>query len=249
MKPTFTKTLFWTSLAFAAAALACIVFFTACSTFGTNPTPPTKLESSLFNVTTNYVPVVVMRTNVVPVTVYETNQVQMTVTNVQGVLEVRTNVLVVPVTTYLTNTAPATNLQAQYNYGTGAGLAGAEGVISAVPVYGSLASTALAGLAAIWGWLRSSKNRQTAANTAQVVETMRQFIKALPNGTTYDNALMQWAQAHQAEGGVLTNMLSIIESEVSNPNAQFAAQSVIATINGLTATPTVAPVAQAAPKV
>jgi hypothetical protein len=243
------KTPFSISLRWSITTVALLALVAGCSMFGRNPSPPSKLESSLYDVTTNYVPVVVMKTNVVPVTVYQTNQVQMTVTNVQGVLETRTNVLVIPVVTYQTNTVASTNLQAQYNYGTGSGLAGAQGVISAIPVYGPLASTALAGLAAVWGWLRSSKNRQTAANTAQVVETMRQFIKALPNGTTYDNALMQWVQAHQAEEGVLTNVLSIIESEVSNPDAQFAAQSVIATINGLSATPTVAPVAQATPKV
>ena len=223
---------------------AVLLIAAGCSLFGSNPSPPSKTESALFNVQTNYVPVVVAQTNIIPVTVYRTNEVQQTVTNVQGVLETRTNVLVVPVTVYQTNVVASTNQQAQYNYSPGSGITGVEGGLSAIPVYGTLASTALAGLAAIWGWLRSSKNRSTAANTMQVVETLRQFIKTLPNGTTYDNALMQWAQAHQAEAGVLNNVLNILQSEVSNPNAQFAAQSVIATINGLTGPTPLTPTTQ-----
>jgi hypothetical protein len=201
-----------------------------CSTFGRNPSPPTKLETSLFQVTTNYVPVVIPA--------YTTNNIQVTqtLTNYQGIT----------LTNYATNTVltviPATtNLQAQYNYGPGGTLSGAQGIVSTIPIYGTLASTALGVLGSVWGWLRSTKNRQTAANTMQVVATMRQFIQALPNGGIYDTALTHWMRAHQADSGVLNEVLTLLGSEVSNPDAQFAANSVIATINGLGATPLIQP--------
>lgn len=220
-----------------------------CGTFGRNPSPPSPLESSLFHVTTNYAPVVTVQTNVISVTLYQTNTVTVPQTNTIGVITYQTNSVTVPVLTFQTNTATVTNLQAQYNYGPGGTLSGAQGIVSSIPVYGALASTLLGVIGSVWGWLRSTKNRQTAANTMQVVETMRSFIQALPNGANYDNALVQWMQAHQAQAGVLDNVLSLLANEVSNPDAQFAANSVIATINGLSATPTIPTPAPAAPKV
>lgn len=177
-----------------------LAIVTSCSLVGRNPSPPTKLEQGIFNIQTNYVPVVVTNTGSHGEPVLQTNQ------------------------------------QPQYTYSQGSGAQAAKDTVGAVGNLfgvGGLASTALGGLLSIWGWLRSSKNYQTAANTAQVVETLRQFVKSLPNGQAYDSALTQFMTQHQAEAGVIANVTQILEAEVSNPDAKVAADSVIATLRQL----------------
>lgn len=129
-----------------------------------------------------------------------------------------------------------TNLVPQYNYTPGHVLKDVEGGVSVIPVYGSLASGALGILAGIWGWLRSSKSGTTATTLAQEIEAIRQFIQALPNGNTYDNALVQFLTQHQAETGTIQGILSMLENDVSNPDAKIAAQQIIAAINALNPT-------------
>ena len=218
MKPTIKL-----SLTLAGSVLA--IGLVGCGTFGKNPAPPTKLESSIFDVRTNYVPVVV------PVTSYRTNVVEVTatVTNLQGVTLTTTNWQ----TNTLTSTVTVTNLQPQYNYSPGATANTVAAGVSAIPVYGSLASAAIGGVLAIWGWLRSSKNAATAQNTTQVVEVLRNFIKQLPNGSAYDGALVQWMTQHQSEAGVLNNVMGILAADANNPDVQVAGQSVIAALQGL----------------
>lgn len=198
-----------------------------------NGAPPTAFERSLYDVRTNYTPTVVVQTNVIPVTTYQTNTVTVNVTNPVGVVEWHTNIAVVPVTQYQTNIASVTNQTPNYYYAPNSRLTGAEGAVSAIPIYGTLASTALAGLAALWGWVRSSKNGAAGATLAQSIETMREFIKQLPNGAVYDSALVQWLQQHQADTGTLTTVLNIIDQSVKNPDAQIAAQQVRAAIAAL----------------
>lgn len=205
---------------------------TACSAFR-NGAPPTAFERSLYDVHTNYVPTVTVQTNVIPVTTYQTNTVTVTVTNPVGVVEWHTNVAVVPVTQYQTNYASVTNQTPNYTYAPNSRLTGAEGAVSAIPVYGTLASTALAGLAAVWGWFRSSKNGAAGATLAQSIETMREFVRQLPNGNVYDTALTQWLQQHQADTGTLTTVMNILENSVSNPDATIAAQQIRAAIAAL----------------
>lgn len=210
-----------------AILLAC-VSLAGCSIIGKNPKPPSPLESGIFNVTTNYVPVVV------PVTEYRTNTVQVTqtVTNTQGVIQ--------SVITYLTNTVPVTtyqtNIVQQYAYANGPGAQTAQtvaGTIGALFGAGGITTTAVSALLALWGYLRSSKNYATAANTAQLVEVLRQFVKSLPNGAAYDAALTQFMTQHQSEAGVLANVVQILANDVSNPDAKVAAASLIASLRQL----------------
>lgn len=199
-----------------------------CSTFGRNPSPPTKLEQALFQPVTNYVPVVVPS--------YVTNQVTVTQTNVQGVTSYLTNI--VPVTV-----PAATNLQQQISLTPGAG---EKGATTAVTVgaglfgYGGIASTAMALFFGAWRWLRSAKSVATAGNSMQIVEVMREFIKSLPNGAAFDNQLTKFMADHQAEAGVTQDVLSLLENAVSNPDAKVAAANVIATLQSLGINPTVA---------
>jgi hypothetical protein len=215
-------------IAFAAIAL----MFTACAAFR-NGAPPTAVESKFFNVQTNYTPIISVQTNVIPVTLYQTNIVTQSVTNPVGVIEWHTNIVTIPVLSYQTNTMIVTNQEAHYSYTPNTTTTGVEGVIGAIPVYGTLASTALAGLAAIWGWFRSSKQGAAGATLAQGIETMREFVKQLPNGTVYDAALTQWLQQHQADTNTLNTVLGYLENTVSNSDAQIAAQQVRAAIAAL----------------
>ena len=178
-----------------------------CSVVGRNPSAPTKLETGIFNVQTNYV------------TEYQTNTAP---------------VVTAGVTNWVTNVV--SQVVPQYSYAQGSGAQAAKDTVGAIGNLfgvGGLASTALGGLLSIWGWLRSSKNYKTAANTAQVVETLRQFVKGLPNGAAYDMALTQFMTQHQSEAGVMGNVLTLLQNEVSNPDAKEAAAQVITTLRQL----------------
>jgi len=207
--------------------------------YGCASKPPTALEQRWFDITTNRTPVLTVQTNVIPVTLYETNTV--TVTNTVGTVEIHTNIVSVP--SFETNVVTVTRTNESYVMTPGAGareIAATGGAVGNIFGAGGLVSTGIMSLFTIWGWVRSKKNYVTAANTAQIVETIREFVKALPNGTAYDAALVQWMQQHQADAGVLNQVLSLLQREVSNPDARVAAQQIQQLIAGLQ-TPKVAP--------
>lgn len=186
--------------------------------------PPTKTELKFFDVQTNLAPVISVQTNVIPVTIYRTNE--------QNV--------VIPVTLYETNVVPVTNYTEAYVYKPGAGAAEAAQVGGAVGNLfgaGGIASTGIMALFSLWGYLRSRKSLVTAGNIAQTVETIREFVKTLPNGTVYDNELVNWMQQHQAEQGVLNQVLDLLNKQVSNADARVAADQIRATITALGKTP------------
>lgn len=200
--------------------------------FGCASKPPSAWEQHWFNITTNYVPQVSVQTNVIPVTIIQTNIV--VVTNAQSVVEYRTNV--VPILSYQTNAVTVTNLAEQYSYKPGAPAQEVQGVGAAIGNLfglGGVVSTALAGLFSLYGYVRSTKNHAAATNLAQTVETMREFVKSLPNGAQYDQVLVNWMQTHQAEQNVIQDVVRIVSREVSNPDAQAASQQILALLNSL----------------
>lgn len=184
--------------------------------------PPTKFEQGVFDIKTNIVPVIEVKTNIIPVTIVQTNVV--TVTNEIGVLDFKTNL--VPVFLYETNVVTTTNLVESRVLTPGAGakkiqeVGGAVGNIFGV---GGLVSTGLGALFGIWGYLRSKKSLLTAGNLSQTIETMREFIKTLPNGQQYDNELVNWMTTNQANAGVLQSVLGLIQEQVDNRDAKDAA--------------------------
>lgn len=197
--------------------------------------PPTALEQRYFTITTNP-PVIAVTTNVFSVTLYKTNEVTQTVTNVQGVLEFKTNVIVIPQTVLQTNLAVVTNQPETYNFAPGPGQQNIKdigGLIGNFFGAGGLVTTAIGGLFSIWGMLRSKKNYGTAAQLAQTIETLRNFVQQLPNGQTYDAALVQWMQQHQAETGTINQVIGLLANEVSTPDAQVAAEHIRAAIAAL----------------
>lgn len=181
-------------------ALLVTLFSPGCAT-----KPPTALEQRWFNITTNYVPEVVLKTNYV------------TITNLQGGITVQRNL------------SAETNLVEQYQYTPGSRaqqvkeVGGAVGNLFGV---GGLVTTGLGALFGLWAQVRSSRRYRTAGSLAQTIETLRVFVKGLPNGAAYDTAFVQFMQSKQAEAGVLQEVVSLLEKEVSNPDAKEAAQNV-----------------------
>lgn len=215
----------------AIAAMAIILGIILLIIEGCATKPPTAFESRLFTVTTNP-PVVSVITNVIPITVYQTNLVP--VTNALNVIELRTNVVQIPF--FQTNLITVTNEAATYNFKPGPGAAEIQrvgGEVGGLFGVGGLVTTALGAFFSLWGYIRSKKNYATATNIAQTVETLREFIKALPNGATYDSQLVQWIESNQARAGVLQDVLAILQREVSNPDARAAAQQIQLIISNL----------------
>lgn len=213
--------------------LTCTILLLAgCAAF-THGSPPTKAEQAVFDVTTNYTPEIQVKTNIIPVLVYRTNEIP--VVHTIGVNQYQTNIqlVTVPVTNYVQRTELVTNQVANYTYTPNATLTGAQGIISAVPVYGGLAGTAFGLIASVWGWARSAKKGATGASLAQGIETMREFVKQLPNGAAYDNALTTWLQQHQNETGTAQEVLALLKKSVNNEDAQVAADQVMKAIAAL----------------
>lgn len=215
-----TKFIAFSSLLLVGASL--ILF--SCST------APTKFEQSLFDIATNQVPRIVIVTNVVPV--YATNPVTVYQTN----LTVDKQVQIVPVTnlttvvTYQTNVAVVTNFTPGYTFTpntnaaqiaqTGGSIAGLFGPWS------TLATTLLAGAFAVWGKLRSTaatNSAKTAGVLAQVIEVGRQVLQTTPQGQALDAQWKQWMIQHQAQTGVIQQVISIVNNVVDNESAKAAA--------------------------
>lgn len=202
---------------------------------------PTKFEQKIFDIQTNYVPVLVLKTN----TVWQTNtEVKtITVTNTQGVI--------VPMTVTNTVTIPQYSLVTvtqqipQYEYKPSAmamsaqATAGTIGNLAAPGVGGSIATGMFGLILAGWSWLRSSRATKTAINSSQVIETMRELLKTMPNGKQYDAVLTQWMQQHQADAGVLSNVLDILENNVSNNDAKNVVQQLQSALTELQLPPKV----------
>lgn len=151
----------------------------------------------------------------------------------QGFMNVQTNTVPVVV---VSNGVPIITQAEEYHYTPGPGAQQARQVATDVGNLfgvGGLVGTAFGLLTGLWGFVRSSRTYRTAANLSQSIETMRQFIQQLPNGAQYDAALVSWLQAHQAEGNVMQQVLQLLQSQVSNPDARVAAQDIMNTIQAL----------------
>ncbi len=120
------------------------------------------------------------------------------------------------------------------------GAAGAIGNIAAPGVGGPIASGAVGLLLAAWAWFRGSKQSATANNLAQTIEVARELLKSLPNGAGLDNQLTTWMQQHQAEAGVIPQVLDILDKTVDNPAAKQTADQLRAALAAIQS-PTGAP--------
>ena len=213
------KTKFTSLIGIAAFAVATLTFAGCQSTsaqIGATPSAPTKVEQFLFDTETNFTP---------KVTVVSTVQ---TLTNSAGIAETSTNTALetnlVPV--YTQTVKPATTATVE---------AAGAALNVVMPGVGSMVSMGVLAVLGLWAHLRSRKNGDTSAVLAQQVETMRTFIQTLPNGTRYDTAITAWLQSHQLETGTASTVLKLLETKVSNPDAQAAVKEIAATIDALNA--------------
>lgn len=198
-----------------------------CSMFGANPKSPSKVESQLYNTVTNYVPQIVTKTNYVnveiPMVFARTNEMNVISWLTNTVVETRTN------TVTETNQVPAYTLTASDNAKVLASGIGA-GANAILPGSGDMITMGILALLGIWGHARSYKKGTVNDTLAQEVESIREFIKTLPSGTNYDNAITSWLQSHQVESGVAQQVLNVLANSVSNPEAVAAAKEISATI-------------------
>jgi hypothetical protein len=195
-------------------------------------TPPTAAERLVYDVHTNYVSVYTVQTNYVVGLI--TNILNQAVWVTNPVIGVSTQ----HVAQYGLTVKPGTTTVV-----TDAGAA----VNTMYPGIGSMASMGVLALLGAWGWFRGRNSSATSVTLAQEIETMREFILTLPNGTKYDTAITGWLQTHQVQAGVAQQVLSVLANQVSNPDAKAALvniQQAITAASGafVTTTPvTVAP--------
>lgn len=224
-----------------------LLLLAGCGIFGSNPSAPSRVEQAIFTTVTNtitqVVPVyqtnVITKTQIIPITVTNienqvfttsyTNVTQMT--NVTSALQTNTSLA------YTLTPSDTTKATIQ---------AAGTGINALAPGVGTIASTAVTLLVGLWGYLRSTKLKDTSVALSQETETVGEFIKALPNGATYWKAVTDFLAAHQADANVAKTVTGLLANDVSNPDAKVAAQQVINAINALQGT-VQAPVAAVAP--
>lgn len=214
----------------AGSLLLTVAVVAGCKAIGDNPTPPTALESKLFDIVTNQVPQIVTKTNTVNVT----NVVELPSTN--GAVIQQTNIVT------QTNVVTQTNQVSEYQYtpkpvinGTIQSVGAASGPFTAG--WGTIIAGGLSLLYGAWAHLRSTKTGNTALVLTQQIEAIRDFILTLPNGTKIDTAVTQFMQQHQTEAGVAQEVLKLIKDNTSDPTAVGLAAQLQAAINDLTAPP------------
>jgi hypothetical protein len=208
--------------------LLILTLLSGCGLFGANPKAPTKFEQAIFDVVTNVVQRVVTVTNT------ETRVAVVLHTNEVGVTVTQTNIVLVPMIVQETNYSEAYTLTPKPQVRETAQAAGSVSNLI-LPGSGGLVAGILAGIATMWAKLRSSKNTSNAL--AQNIETMLEFIKTLPNGVAQNEAIKQFLQKYQADAGVLTKVLSILQKDVSNPEAQAGVIEIQTSLNNKLPTP------------
>lgn len=223
-----------------ALPLICIVFLTGCSMLASKP--PSPLETKLFDIRTNQVPVVLTQTNVVTVT-------QTNVVNVRNpVTEVMYRTNEITIQTVGTNIVTVTNLVPAYEFTPKpASLEAAQAVGTVtngfLPGFGGLITTGLTGLLGLWATLRTKKQgNQIAANLTQAIETARSVIKSLPNGAAVGSKFDAFLVAHQEDADLAGKIGAIVDQFVSADEATGAATKII----NLVSTPLTSPPAVAA---
>jgi hypothetical protein len=226
------KTTTKTSLLFA-AGLALLV--AGCALWN-GEKPPAAWESKFYDFETN------LTEKVTTKTVTVTNTVVHDVTNINNVVVPVTNLVVEKIQVKETNTIPVYIATPKASDAAITAAIG-SGANTVIPGSGAAVTAGAGLLLTLWGWFRSYKRGQTNTALSQEMETVLEFINALPNGGKYYSAVIQFLKDHQSEAGVVTQVIGLLKNEVSNPDAKVAAQQVIDTINGLESSATkIAPV-------
>ena len=184
--------------------LLLLLFLSACKS------APTRLEQKLFHIRTNQLPTVTLLTNIVPASPDPTSSAPSN-----------------PPITWHTNIIVTTNTLESYTYTPSAAATQLVTVASGLGPWGHLASVIIGGLLGAYGFLRSSRAAKTAAVLAQVIETGRQVLQSTPQGQALDQQWKAWMIQHQAEQGVIPDVIKLLSKAVDEPSAKLTAQALV----------------------
>lgn len=204
------------------------ILITGCALFGANPKGPSKFEQAIFQTVTNVVEreVVVLKTNTVSEVFFhwKTNEVGIIVPHTNEILIQKYELLTVTQKVEQYTMMPSTNTVANV---------GAAGAIANTfaPGAGTIFGGILLGALSAWAKMRSAKN--AAPVLAQNIETIREFIKTLPDGAKYDKALTDWMASNQQEVGSADAILKILNSYVNNAEAKGTVAEIQAALAAL----------------
>lgn len=180
-----------------------LILVAGCST---TQRPPSALEQHFFNVETNTVPIVIVQTNIVWLT-----------NDAGAVLATNTTILR---TNQAETYAFTPNERADAVTQIGRAVGSPFGV-------GELVGMGLAALFGLYGTLRSRKANKTAAVLAQIIETGRAVLQSTPQGQQLDERWVQWMQRHQAEAGVMQEVIALLAKVVDTDSAKGVATDLV----------------------
>lgn len=207
-----------------------VTLIAGCSQLGVDTTPPNKFEQQIFTTKTNYVTVPVPKV----IETFHTNEVAVPVTNQVGQVVTVTNMVVQVEHQTVTNFVQIPQYQNTVSDATKNSVSSIGSIVDTfVPGAGTAVELGLLALFGAWAHLRSGKRQNTSIALSQEVETILAFIKTLPNGAAYSQALTKFLADHQMEAGVAQQVLDLLAKEVSNPDAQAAAKEISGTIAAL----------------
>jgi len=185
--------------------LATGLLATGCGT--TSQRAPSVTELKYYDVRTNVIEVVAVVTNA-PETGETLNPQPSTVT-------------VQTITNRVEQYTLTPNANAQLTASTGAAVGNIWGV-------GAPVGAGILGLFSLWGLWRSRKSAvASAAELAQIIETGRQVLRAMPNGEKYEAEWKAWMVKHQAETETIAAVSQLVANSVDNEKAKGAAQSIV----------------------
>ncbi len=192
---------------------------------------PTAFERKFYDIETNRVERLVVVTNVVPV--YVTNVAVVVETNratgeAGGILV--TNAAVAE--RWETNLTLATNFVESYVFTPNTNADSVSNAVGRVTgvfgfPFGDLVGLLVGGLFGVWGYLRSAKAQRVAGVLAQVIETGRAVLQTTPQGQKLDEQWKVWMVKHQAEAGVIQEVVALLGKVVDSASAKEAAGKLV----------------------
>lgn len=185
---------------------------------------PTKVETKLFDITTNTV--IVVKTNTINRTNVEVQVVQQVVPTPSGSITnvvLFTNAYVIPVE------IPVTNVTQHYTYvpnQNAVAIKETAGAVGGMFGVGGVASTLIMGIFGAWASWRSKQYKEAAVSLTQIIETGSELFKATPQGEKADAMWKNWMMKHQTEAGTIQTIWKILQTATDNQAAQKAATDI-----------------------
>lgn len=99
-----------------------------------------------------------------------------------------------------------------------------------VPIAGTIGGI-LVGVLGAWSRIRSAK--RTGAVLAQNIQTLREFLKTLPDGAKIDAAVKAFLSKNQEEENTLTDVLALVNKYVDSSLAKRSVAEIQEAVNAL----------------